>query len=283
MTFKKRIVWHFIIFAFFVSSAFSQGMGAVFDEHYENLPRRAELSTRSYEALPSSFSLKHYAPLPGDQTDLGTCVAWAASYAARTISESIALNRLNQTETTRNAFSVAYIYRNIRPDDPRGYYGAPIYAALDYMVETGTVKMLEVERTISFPHVDLAYYRTAQNYPIAGYETLFSQADRQKPVLITRMVKRSLSEGKPVIIGMNTPDSFIDAKDAWRPGEDPRYFYGGHAMCVVGYDDNRHGGAFEVLNSWGRKWGNGGYIWIPYNTFAAFVMEGYEIIEHIEY
>jgi hypothetical protein len=94
-------------------------------------------------------------------------------------------------------------------------------------------------------------------------------------------VKKSLTEGKPVIIGMNTPDSFTDAKDVWQPKESPDTYYYGHAMCVVGYDDNRYGGAFEVLNSWGRKWGNGGYIWIPYRTFVDFVKEGYEIIENI--
>jgi len=52
-------------------------------------------------------------------------------------------------------------------------------------------------------------------------------------------------------------------------------------MCVVGYDDNMHGGSFEVLNSWGRKWGNGGYIWIPYQTFTDYVYEAYELIDNI--
>jgi len=193
----------------------------------------------------------------------------------------VALNRVNQTETTQNVFSPVYIYRNIRPDDPECIQGAQIYTALDLMRDTGAVKMLDIERTVSFPRVDLAYYRTSRNYPIAGYVTLFSRDDRQKPALIKRIVKKSLSEGKPVIIGMNTPDSFVDAKNVWRPNEDPRYFYYGHALCVVGYDDNRYGGAFEVMNSWGRKWGNGGYIWIPYDTFANFVTEAYEIIENI--
>jgi len=260
---------------------FSQGRGAIFDEQYENLPRRAELSRRSYEGLPSSFSLRRFAPLPGDQADYGTCVAWAAAYAARTISESIALNRLNQTETTQNAFSPVYIYRNIRPDDPQCLNGAQIYSALDYMRDVGTVKILDVERNISFPRVDLAYYRTVRKYPIADYITLFSRDDRQKPAIITRIVKKSISEGKPVIIGMNTPDSFLVTTEVWRPSESPDVFYEGHALCVIGYDDNKYGGSFEVQNSWGRKWGNGGYIWIPYKTFTEFVTEGYEIIENI--
>jgi len=275
---KKAIILS--IFLLTASFVFSQGMGAIFDEEYDNLPRRAELSIAAYERLPSSFSLRQYAPLPGDQGNYGTCVGWAAAYA-RTISESVTLNRTNQTETTQNVFSPVYIYRNIRPDDPECVMGAQIYTALDYMRDVGTVRMLNVERETSFPHVNLAYYRTVRNYPIAGYVTLFSRDDRQKPALISRIVKKSLSEGRPVIIGMNAPDSFITANEVWRPHEDPRYFYYGHALVVTGYDDNRYGGAFEVLNSWGRKWGNGGYIWIPYQVFVDFVQEGYEIIENI--
>jgi hypothetical protein len=92
-------------------------------------------------------------------------------------------------------------------------------------------------------------------------------------------VKKSLAEGRPVVIGMNTPDSFIEAKNVWEPTENPSRFYGGHAMCVVGYDDDR--GAFEILNSWGRKWGNGGFIWVPYKVFVDFVIESYEMIENL--
>jgi C1A family cysteine protease len=263
-------------------TAFGQGRGAILDEEaYHNLPRAASLAASAYKELPASFSLRQYAPLPGDQEDYGTCVGWAVGYAARTISESVALNRLNQTETTQNAFSPTYIYRHIRPDDTRGMYGAQIYTALDYMRDSGAVKMIANERTLPFSNVELALFKNSRAYPIGDYVTLFSRDDRQKPALITRIVKKSLSEGRPVVIGMNTPDSFLEARNVWRPRENPRGFYGGHAMCVVGYDDNRYGGAFEILNSWGRKWGNGGYIWIPYQTFVDFVTEAYEIIENI--
>jgi C1A family cysteine protease len=282
MKFNKNSVVFLAIFFVFTQTAFSQGRGAILDEEaYNNLPRTAPLSASSYKGLPSSFSLRQYAPLPGDQEDYGTCVGWAVAYAARTISESVALNRLNQTETTQNAFSPTYLYRNIRPDDPNGMYGAQIYSALDMIRDRGAVKMLENERTLSFQNIDLILFKNARYYPIGDYVTLFSRDDRRKPALIARIVKKSLSEGRPVIIGMNTPDSFIDARDVWQPDENPDRFYGGHALCVVGYDDNRHGGAFEVLNSWGRKWGNGGYIWIPYQTFVQFVTEAYEIIENI--
>jgi len=278
----KSWVSALLIAIFAVSGAFGQARGAILDEEaYNSLPRIASLAAGSYEGLPSSFSLKQYAPIPGDQNNYGTCVGWAAAYAARTISESVALNRLSQTETTQNVFSPIYIYKNIRPDDPSGMSGAQIYTALDLMRDTGAVKMIDIERTTTFPHVDLEYYKDSRNYPIGDYITLFSTEDRRKPALITRIVKKSLSERKPVIIGMNTPDSFNEAKDVWEPNENSERYYYGHALCVVGYDDNKYGGAFEVLNSWGRKWGNGGYIWIPYRTFVDFVSEGYEIIENL--
>jgi hypothetical protein len=257
-------------------------LGAIFDEAaYSRLPRKAALASRAYEGLPKSFSLKQYAPLPGNQTDYGTCVAWASAYAARTISESVALSRKNPEDTTLNAFSPVYVYRNIRPDDPECLEGAAIFWALDLMKDSGAVKMIELERTEDFPRIDLSFYNDSRKYPIAGYVTLFSREERNKPGLVARMVKKSLAEAKPVIIGMNTPYSFMLADTVWQPVESPRYFYGGHAMCVVGYDDEKDGGAFEIINSWGGEWGNGGFMWIPYETFVDFVMEGYEMIENL--
>jgi hypothetical protein len=284
---RKILLFGLALFIFSAGALFSQTdqrypRGAILDEEaYGRLPRKAPLAARSYNGLPKTFSLKPYAPLPGDQADYGTCVAWASAYAARTISESIVLRRENRTETTRNAFSPVHVYRNINPGDRACREGSQIYLALDLMKDSGAVKMLDIERSVAFPMVDISLYNKSRKYPIAGYVTLFSREERSKPGLVARMVKKCLVEGKPVIIGMNTPESFMEARDVWQPAEGSNRFYGGHAMCVVGYDDEKNGGAFEVINSWGRKWGNAGFIWIPYRVFTDFVMEAYEMIENI--
>jgi len=58
----------------------------------------------------------------------------------------------------------------------------------------------------------------------------------------------------------------------WQPkvGEE---MFGGHAMCVIGYSDSKYGGAFEIMNSWGTEFGEGGFFWIKYNDFIQRVQE----------
>jgi hypothetical protein len=51
--------------------------------------------------------------------------------------------------------------------------------------------------------------------------------------------------------------------------------FGGHAMCVIGYDERMEGGAFEIMNSWGPEWGQNGLAYIRYADFKQFVREAY--------
>ncbi|MBK8627513.1 MAG: hypothetical protein IPN86_18680 [Saprospiraceae bacterium] len=83
-----------------------------------------------------------------------------------------------------------------------------------------------------------------------------------------------ISKGLPVVIGMNVPNSFEMAigKSLWTPKITETKLDGyGHALVVVGYDDKKHGGSFEILNSWGEAWGNGGYIWVKIAIFKFFL------------
>ncbi|MDR2661430.1 MAG: C1 family peptidase [Treponema sp.] len=276
----KRLLFAALFLAV-LAPAFSQGYGrgAILDpELYARVPQKAASASRDYTALPRSASLKHYAPYPGDQGQYGTCTAWASAYAARTIAESIALNRRNRAVTTDNVFSPAYIYRSIS-GDPECKRGTAIVHALEVMKNPGAAKRPAVERNADFKTITLPLFTASRKYPIAGYARLSMNEPSQDGKARVRAVKKALAEGKPVIIGMNCPDSFFFAKSAWKPAEDPRINYGGHAMCVVGYNDDEQGGAFEIQNSWGTDWGNGGFIWIGYDVFAAFVREAYELIE----
>jgi len=290
----RSIVKKFLILPMFLllSPLFGQeyGTGAILDPvRYRQTEAKPVLVTRSYDSLPRSASLKQYSPIPESQGRYSTCVGWSTAYAARTISESIAMNRTDRTLTTNNVFSPNFVYIGhylLMGITPTGREGAVISQVLDYMRDEGAVKRLAFERTADFPLIMLSAFANNRRYPISGYVRLFFNPgvpgtvnERVPPV------KMSLSNGRPVIIGMNTPyprpNSFDRARDVWQPTERPNQVRGGHAMCVVGYDDDMYGGAFEIQNSWGTNWGNEGYIWMRYSDFAAFVDEAYEIIENL--
>ncbi|MFP3042887.1 C1 family peptidase [Treponema primitia] len=258
--------------------------GAILDAaRYNSLPQKAVQVSRAYTAIPGVVSLKSYAPLPGHQGKYGTCVGWSSAYAARTILESLALSRTDRRRTTDEVFSPVFLYKSAS-GDPSGERGMVISYALDFMQKQGVVKQLDREQSLDFMELSLAMYSGSRRHPIAGYTALYrSYAGTSGDTVADRvkMVRKSLAERKPVIIGMNCPPSFFKAKEAWQPAESPDQSYGGHAMCVVGYDDTLYGGAFEVQNSWGETWGNGGYIWIPYEVFGRFAYEAYEIIENL--
>jgi C1A family cysteine protease len=53
------------------------------------------------------------------------------------------------------------------------------------------------------------------------------------------------------------------------------YLRGGHAVCMVGYDDKikfKDGkmGGFIVRNSWGENWGDNGYFYMPYSFALSY-------------
>jgi hypothetical protein len=84
---------------------------------------------------------------------------------------------------------------------------------------------------------------------------------------------RALAEELPVVFGTVIPQRcFAEAAStgvipAPTPEELNAPGQGGHAMLIVGYDNNRR--LFIVRNSWGGDWGDHGYCWIPYDVMDA--------------
>jgi hypothetical protein len=259
------------------------GTGAILDEEqYESLPHKALQISRAYTAMPSSVSLKNYAPIPGHQGKYSSCTAWATAYAARTIAESMTLNRTNKRLINNSVFSPAFVYKSISKD-PACKTGVHISDALELMRSVGAPKMTAVERGKNLLEFQPSLYINEKKYTISSYATLYTRKTDPDAASRAYIVKKSISEGKPVIIAVICPPSFKSIKKTgvWYPTEKPDSSFGGHALCVVGYDDKKYGGAFEIQNSWGTGWGTEGYCWIPYKTFNLFASQAYELVDNL--
>lgn len=274
---KKFFLFLIVLFAAIDASAQRLNTGLSFDDKaYSAIPVTAPLARGDFDNLPSSVNLQRFAPTPGDQGQTGTCVAWSSAYHARTISESIKLNRTSLSEINANVYAPSFVYNQIRKE-PGCEKGTFIHEALELLSTKGVPKYKELpfdcNREISGN--DLS---SASTHKIEGYKILFNVNDNNKIL----PVKKSLSENKPVLIGMMVPESFFEPKGVWQPAQSEYDGnFSGHAMVTIGYDDNTYGGAFLVMNSWGTSWGNQGFIWIKYNDYAHFVKYAFEMIEKL--
>jgi C1A family cysteine protease len=81
-------------------------------------------------------------------------------------------------------------------------------------------------------------------------------------------LKRVLANGLGAVLGFPVYSSLTTAPDIPFPTQSD-FLQGGHAVMVVGYDDEHMAdgkkvGSFIIRNSWGGDWGLGGYGFLPY-------------------
>lgn len=266
----------FLSLPFFSSAQNKFATGLDFnDAAYQQAPKKAKL-TRALSVLPAKASIKQYAPYPKSQEQFGTCVAWSSAYCGRTIVEAVKNNWTDRNFITAHAYSPAFLFRLLEPNDAVCKGGASVETAFNLMKNTGNIPFADVSAEC-VPAVSSQQLSVAAGSKIKDYVRLFDVGATDN--LKVQAVKKSISEKSPVVIGMLCAPSFFTATNCWLPTEQPLTTYGGHALCVVGYDDGMYGGAFEIQNSWGPYWGTQGYIWIRYADFAHFVRYAYEFVD----
>jgi hypothetical protein len=254
------------------------------DTLYDAIDKKVVLSSANYRDVGSRSSLKPFAPYPGDQGQYGTCAAWATTYCARTILKSIAENETNKTFITENAFSPGFIYRLASLN--RDCDGSFTTECAKQISINGVPKLYQFnEPCPSYLRDDL--FELAHENKIKDYVKLWDD-DRYNgqisPKTKIDLVKKGINEKYPIVISIICPNSFMNNgnSEIWMPTEDVNseinHKHGRHALCVVGYDDEKYGGAFEIQNSWGTDWGNEGYIWIKYEDFTKFTYQAIEMI-----
>jgi C1A family cysteine protease len=204
------------------------------------------------DSLPSSVDLSDGMPVVKNQGSQGSCVGWATGYALKSFQEKLEEGwDLTGTDTQ---FSPGWVYNQIN----FGYdSGAFVSDALDLIVEKGCDTWenfpYDVDDCLTQP--DAASFARAARYKAISWDYIARDVDEVKAVL---------ASGQAVAFRTDIYQDFYNISD-----EDPVYDVvegnrkGGHAMCLVGYDDNLR--AFKFINSWGSYWGIDGYGYISYD------------------
>lgn len=249
-------------------------LGASFDQdQYDRTLTNEPLAVGYGPSLPPSASLEQYAPRRLNQGYQGSCSGWATAYAARTISYA----RASGQNPNSVAFSPSFLYNQVALP---GCQGAYMHEAVAVLRDIGSLPFKDFGYTDESCRLQPEPYdqQNAARYRIKGYDRLTLDADDYTPDV--QAIKQYLSQGGPVVIGMMVGQTFqrnMIGKKIWNPTrqEYAGQGLGGHAMCVVGYDDQLDGGAFRIMNSWGEQWGERGFTWVRYTDFEHFTKEAY--------
>lgn len=254
----------------------SNAQGFTFDK--ESYAERAVVENNR-GALPSKHSLKKYTPIIYPQ-ETGNCVAQSFANAL-SISVAKELGLYDKTEITLFRPSPFFLYYSLKSNtDYQCDNGLDAEKAALFLLNNGTMLMMGVEYPNYYPFTEKVL---CNQYPPSYYDDK-KTALNYKPTDIFKIeslldIKIALANDMPIVIGMMVPPSFTSCRNyVWNPSVlDKIENSYGHAMTIVGYDDNRYGGSFEIMNSWGEDWGVNGYTHIRYRDAAKWIVAGWAI------
>ena len=204
-----------------------------------------------------------------DQEDIGSCTANAGVglveyFERRSYNKHIDASRLFLYKVTRNLLNWT------------GDTGAYLRTTM------GALRLFGVPPEKYWPYDTSKYdiepnsfcYSFAQNYKAIQYYRLDNFFIRRDELL--KRIKIYIDNYLPSMFGFAIFQSIYQANDDGKipyPDFNERIL-GGHAVMAVGYNDKKKiknefndkvtTGALLIRNSWGRRWGERGYGWLPY-------------------
>ena len=248
------------------------------------------------EVKPARYSLESYTPSSIKQVG-NMCESYALS-TIRTIIYAKNNNNVDSLWLEENRFSPFFLYymyigsKNKKCQTPSRIWSTSYpkegkiikyNGLLQFMKDYGIAKMNDVESNEYYPSTDKKLWRCypsdsagmksdllkAKQYRIDSFQYVGNSFKKLGKSGLDS-IKSNLLRGTPCILNVA-----IKGGEKWglkyenkelakgiRNNNKPSRV--GHSMVIIAYDDNKFGGSFLVMNSYGVKWGVDGKIWIRY-------------------
>jgi len=209
-----------------------------------------------------------------DQGQLGSCVGFAVSAMKECQERKEHLEEIAKGKRGRPKvydYSEAWIYWNAKQIDPWGVEdeGTSIRYAMKVLQRIG------VPTEKGWPYKDINDV-DAIGEPArwASMVARWALIDSYYRIDNLNDLKLALVNG-PVPIGIPCfYEIFFTSGDGIIPyPASPDEIYGGHAVCAVGYDNDKQ--RIKFKNSWGTNWGQNGYGYLSYKYINDFLWDAW--------
>lgn len=258
------------------------GLGAILptEEEIGALPKARIIGAKSILPLSVDNSATQWFPPIRNQGKLNSCVAWSTTYYYLTYTQAKDEGYTVSNGDNRLILSPAMIYPLINGG---GDYGASVLNGMRIVSEVGACPWSMRPYTTS----DWTTWPNALQWEAAIPNRMVPKSTVS--ITDTDTLKAHLSDGHVAVIAATVYKNWKSWSDN-KAGISNGVLYahsgaalGGHAMTVVGYDDNRayttpqgqKRGALLIANSWGNSWGTAntkgqrGYLWVGYEYAQA--------------
>lgn len=247
-------------------------------------PVAPEPPVRRGEVPPAATVPTEWLPPVGRQT-MPNCFVWGSVYGLATF-YAARKSRIPPTSPDRVAApDYAYIrYEIANKTEQNDCHGGQITRCLNWLQDNGGTPSLAAAPN----HLKQGPRSSCEvNWEKYGGQTIPPDAKflipEYKSTKITgpngldnlRMV---IASGVPVVFGANLYTDFSGYRGAHSPyvgsgkfAQDRNGKKLGHVMLIVGYDDaySPTTGAVRVQNSFGKRWGKDGFVWMAYETLEV--------------
>ena len=210
-----------------------------------------------------------------DQQLGGSCQSWALGYYLM----SYHYIKINNYPNLR--LSPSFIYNQTKTGVSGG---ASFVKVLDFAKQNGTCtwSLMPGNPSNFADNPSVEAIKNAKEFTIGDY----FKFDKDDLPQIKTYLRRKL----PILIAFEVDEAWgdnnylknedyifnqVDGSYIWRHMNNYKKVKkdGNHAVMLCGYSNERE--AFLIKNSWGKSWGQNGYMWIDYKVFEKVVFEAY--------
>lgn len=217
-------------------------------------------------SFPNQFYLETPPPEEDGQGSEGSCVGWAVAYGMKSYHLQESYYDINGDFNYSSVCSPEYVYNQIKVGDCGS--GAQFAPAFELLKNQGVCSwdiMPYSDNNGCSTMPNATQTENANQHKILSYERITDLSEQNLKILLLNKY--------PIVIGARLDDHFMQADEDFIWQAPFGVLRGLHAMVICGYDDNKQ--AFKIINSWGRDFGDDGYVWCDYDFLSDVVFEAY--------